>query len=722
MPSTPSLCQSAAAAADTVIERTGGKVVLALPLGLGKPNQFVNALYRRVCDDHSLSLTILTALSLNPPTPSNDLERRFLEPFNERVFADYDRLLYLDDMRTGRLPPNVTVSQFYVEPASILDNTLAQQHYISCNYTHAARDIAARGVNVIGQLVAPAADDDGRLSLACNPEVTLDLLDRLQPRIERGETVITVGQLHRNLPYMRGDAEVDAAMFDLLIDDERAHTRLFSTPNMPVDMVDHFVGIHASTLLHDGGTVQIGIGALGDAVVNATLLRQHDNDRYRRLLDHLGAPANYGAVIDTIGGTAPFEQGLYGCSEMLTNGLLELFRADVIRREVFEDTAFQALLDRGAITPKAELATLDELAAHGAIGSRFDTGDVTRLAAIGLLPPATTLDGNRLLLNDEPVANDLGDPATRRALNSLLDGGDLVGVAIHAGFFLGPTSMYDALNALHRERSSRIRMMRISHINELFGNEALKRVQRRRARFLNTVFTATLLGAAASDQLADGRVLSGVGGQYNFVAQAHALADGRSVLMLRSHRQRRGETRSNIVFSYGHNTIPRHLRDIVVTEYGVADLRGKTDAEVVAAMLQICDSRYQDELLEQARDAGKIGRDHRIDERFRYNTPERLATIYNDREFRAAFTRFPLGSDFTDTEQALLAALEQLKNELDQRHMLSLARRGLLDDVDEQRFVPQLQRMGLTNTDGLTERIYRRLLLSALQETQRPAT
>ena len=34
-----------------------------------------------------------------------------------------------------------------------------------------------------------------------------------------------------------------------------------------------------------------------------------------------------------------------------------------------------------------------------------------------------------------------------------------------------------------------------------------------------------------------------------------------------------GRTTSNIVWSYGHTTIPRHLRDIVVTEYGVADLR-----------------------------------------------------------------------------------------------------------------------------------------------------
>ena len=44
---------------------------------------------------------------------------------------------------------------------------------------------------------------------------------------------------------------------------------------------------------------------------------------------------------------------------------------------------------------------------------------------------------------------------------------------------------------------------------------------------------ATLLGAVVSDGLENGQVVSGVGGQYNFVAQAFALEDARSIIMLR---------------------------------------------------------------------------------------------------------------------------------------------------------------------------------------------
>ena len=49
--------------------------------------------------------------------------------------------------------------------------------------------------------------------------------------------------------------------------------------------------------------------------------------------------------------------------------------------------------------------------------------------------------------------------------------------------------------------------------------------------------------------------------------------------------------------SYGHTTIPRHLRDIVVTEYGVADLRDKTDEDVIKQMLSVADSHFRFSLI-----------------------------------------------------------------------------------------------------------------------------
>src|SRR5689334_6194745 len=117
---------------------------------------------------------------------------------------------------------------------------------------------------------------------------------------------------------------------------------------------------------------------------------------------------------------------------------------------------------------------------------------------------------------------------------------------------------------------------------------------RRDARLINNAIMATLMGAVISDGLENGQVVSGVGGQYNFVAQAFALEGARSVPALEATRTTGAKVQSNIRWRYGHETVPRHLRDIIVTEYGIADLRGKSDADVIAAMLRVVDSRFQD--------------------------------------------------------------------------------------------------------------------------------
>src|SRR5262249_32254635 len=143
------------------------------------------------------------------------------------------------------------------------------------------------------------------------------------------------------------------------------------------------------------------------------------------------------------------------------------------------------------------------------------------------------------------------------------------GVILHGAFFLGPKSFYRALREMTAEEIARIRMMPVSFTNELYGDEAIKRAARLDARLVNNAMMVTLLGAAISDGLESGQVVSGVGGQYNFVAQAFALAGARSILALEAVRSG-AKAQSNIRWSYGHETIPRHLRDIVVTEYGVA--------------------------------------------------------------------------------------------------------------------------------------------------------
>jgi hypothetical protein len=145
------------------------------------------------------------------------------------------------------------------------------------------------------------------------------------------------------------------------------------------------------------------------------------------------------------------------------------------------------------------------------------------------------------------------------------------------------------------------------------------------------------------------------------VAQAFALEGARSILTLESTRGSGKSAASNIRWSYGHTTIPRHLRDVIVTEYGVADLRGKSDAEVIAAMLNVADSRFQIELMHQAKDAGKLPKNHEIPAARRENYPDRVAAALKPARNSGLLPLFPFGSDFTDVEQRLIPALQILK-------------------------------------------------------------
>jgi len=230
---------------------------------------------------------------------------------------------------------------------------------------------------------------------------------------------------------------------------------------------------------------------------------------------------------------------------------------------------------------------------------------------------------------------------------------------------------------------------------------------------------ATLLGAATSDALEDGRVVSGVGGQYNFVAMAHALADGRSVLLLRATRRSGRWLESNIRWSYGHTTIPRHLRDIFVTEYGVADLRGRSDEACIRAMLAISDAHFVDRLADDAKRAGKLPRDFRIPDAWRANTPEGLAARLARARAGKRFPSFPFGSDFDETERELLPALGWLKSAVGEPRRWPALAGAWLAPGSPKGHQPLLRRLGLDRPASLRERALARLVRGAIARTRR---
>lgn len=641
-------------AVDALLTRIHGPLHLAAPLGIGKPHRLLNAIYDRCAADPTRAMHLYTALSLDPPVPANDLQRRFLAPFVSRQFGDdFPRLKYVEAIKRDALPAHIEVEEFYLQSGALLGSRQAQRRYASLNYTHVARAVAERGVNCVVQKVA--ADAGGaRLSLSSNTDLTFDLIDAVRAR--GAARPLLIAEVDPELPWIENGASVDADFFDIVVTPPGPYPKLFALPRQPVADAEYAIGFYASALVRDGGTLQIGIGALADALCHALVLRHTDNATYRRVMRALDPEIERHPAVLAEGGLGPFEIGLYGCSEMINEGFRRLVQTGVLRRRVVDDEALMRRIGDGSAS-----------------------------------------DADRARVARE-------------------------GEFLHGAFYLGSHEFYDWLRHLDDDARQGIGMRRVSEVNELYGGrESLERVQRHDSRFFNTCMMATALGAAVSDGLADGRVVSGVGGQYNFVAMAHALQGARSVLMFRATREEPGRPPiSSVIWNYGHVTIPRHLRDLYVSEYGIADVRTASDEDCIASMLAIADARFRPALIATARDCGKL--DPAKATACAGNTPERLRAALAPFRADGTLPDYPLGSDFTPVEQRLVKALVWLKGETATRPgrlraiLRALTGPAATAPADRE----ALARMGYAQPAGFGETLYAKLLALALRETAEP--
>lgn len=703
---------------DKIIESVGKRIVLGLPLGLGKPCQIANALYSRAQVDPSIQLKILTALYIERAIPNSMLEKRFLGPILDRIFGDYPGFEYLSAIRSNTLPQNVEVAEFYLTPGKFLHNVIEQQNYICSNYTHAARDLAGLGVNVLAQLVCEK-DLGGKswYSLSCNPDLTIDLIKMMKEQEQHGHKTLIIAQINNNLPFMYHDAIVDPSEFDMVVQNPAYEYTLPAPPNPPVNEIDHMIGLLASTLIKDGGTLQIGIGSLGDAIVNGILLRQRDNGVYKNMLSDLGILENFGHEIEIMGDTGSFDQGLYGASEMFISGFLDLYNAGILKRRVYPDVKIQRLINQGIINEEISEETLSAILDAEAIPPRLTLADFNWLQQAGVFKDTLTYeDGEIKVSSDLRITADLADSrnydrVVRHCMGNRLKNG----VVMHGGFFLGSRAFYDSLNQMSEDERKNFCMTSVMFVNQLYGQQELAMMQRTHARFINTTMMATLTGAVCSDGLEDGQMVSGVGGQYNFVAMAHELPGGRSILSLRSTRTKKGKVTSNIVESYGNLTIPRHLRDVVITEYGIADLRGKPDKEVIAALLNITDSRFQDELMAKMKKAGKLPQDHQIPDVFRNNFPEQIISRIGRYRKKGFFKTFPFGVDLTDDELVLAKTLKALKRKMSSpMGAVGTIKQAIATHSTPDSAKPYLKRLQLLNPKTVEEKMLKKLIIAEL--------
>jgi acyl-CoA hydrolase len=118
---------------------------------------------------------------------------------------------------------------------------------------------------------------------------------------------------------------------------------------------------------------------------------------------------------------------------------------------------------------------------------------------------------------------------------------------------------------------------------------------------LNGALCVDLHGQVVADTIG-GHQFSGIGGHEDFIAPSGLSLDDRSLVCLRSTAMVDGVPISRILPTLPEGwivTTPRHQIDLVVTEHGIAHLRGRTVRERAAALAEVAAPQFRDELRER---------------------------------------------------------------------------------------------------------------------------
>jgi acetyl-CoA hydrolase len=139
-----------------------------------------------------------------------------------------------------------------------------------------------------------------------------------------------------------------------------------------------------------------------------------------------------------------------------------------------------------------------------------------------------------------------------------------------------------------RNKEIEIRSPRYTHDALVLGNF-------RRFVAINSALEIDLTGQVNAET-ALGRSIGLTGGQMDFVRAANRAPEGRSIIALPSTSRDRAHSRIVARLADGVVTTPRAEADCIVTEHGIAELKGRTLAERARALVAIADPAFRAEL------------------------------------------------------------------------------------------------------------------------------
>ena len=132
-------------------------------------------------------------------------------------------------------------------------------------------------------------------------------------------------------------------------------------------------------------------------------------------------------------------------------------------------------------------------------------------------------------------------------------------------------------------------------------NAPFRIAQNPKVMAINSAVEVDLTGQVCADSVGT-RIISGVGGQHDFMYGGSLSEGGRTFIAIPSMTEK-GRAKINPVLAEGAGVVTtRHMVQHVVTEYGVASLRGKSLAERARALISIAHPSVREELERAAYD------------------------------------------------------------------------------------------------------------------------
>jgi 4-hydroxybutyrate CoA-transferase len=161
---------------------------------------------------------------------------------------------------------------------------------------------------------------------------------------------------------------------------------------------------------------------------------------------------------------------------------------------------------------------------------------------------------------------------------------------IIAGFILGTKRLY---NWVHN--NPLIEFLRTEYVNDPFVVS-----QNHRMVAINSAIEVDLTGQICADSIGT-KLYSGVGGQLDFIYGASRSKGGVPIIALPSTAKDFSRIVPTLKEGAGVVTTRNHIH-YVVTEYGIADLYGKTIRERAQALINVSHPQFRDQLTEQAKE------------------------------------------------------------------------------------------------------------------------